>query len=255
MARHKKSISEKFSQAFATKLRKVMENTKTSQSALADEIGKSRQTISQYCNGESEPPFDTLVKIAKFFGVTIDWLLGASEDPNPMPSAVNELHLSTGAVNNLLLFSQDSDMYNSLNLILESSLLPLILNKLKAIPKSISAEIEYAKILEGAYIENSDEPEKKISVSDLGMLGQFLANDITARDLTNEILSSHPELEGRIVVIHGWDAIEKHIDDLGNDFAYLLKAETGYFELERIRFSHSIARSKQLLCKVQSSKK
>lgn len=240
MARNKKQ-GDKYNAPFATTLRQLIEERNVTQGDIAAVTGVTRQTVSQYCNGISEPGYDTLIKIANYFDVSIDYLLRLSDDPARRPSAVDDLHLSPDAVSNLIAFSRDEDMYNALNLILESPSLHKILNKLKAIPKSISAEIEYVKRLESAYIENNDEPEKKIYISDLGMLGQFMASEITARDLTNEIISMHPELKDRIVVIHGSDAIEKRIDDLGNDFASLLKAETGYFELESIRFHHSIA--------------
>ena len=80
-----------------------------------------------------------------------------------------------------------------------------------------------------------------------------MASDITTRDLVNEIVTAHPELANRIIVVHGADAIEKHIDDIGNDFANLLKAETGYYMLENIRFNHAINRSNRLSTMKQSN--
>lgn len=41
--------------------------------------GKTRQTVSQYCNGVSEPGYSTLVKIADHFDVSIDYLLGRQD--------------------------------------------------------------------------------------------------------------------------------------------------------------------------------
>ena len=80
MARHKKSTDEKYNQPFATRFRLLMNTGKrTSQAEIADAVGKSRQVISQYYNGESEPPYDTLVKIAQYFHVTVDYMIGATE--------------------------------------------------------------------------------------------------------------------------------------------------------------------------------
>ena len=80
MARHKKSIDEKYNQPFATRFRLLMNTGKrTSQAEIAEAVGKSRQVISQYYNGESEPPYDTLVKIAQYFHVTVDYMIGATE--------------------------------------------------------------------------------------------------------------------------------------------------------------------------------
>lgn len=237
------------SKPFPTVLRKLMDEQNTSQDKLAKYLGKTRQAISLYCVGESAPDLETLVKIAKYFDTSTDYLLGLSNDPARYPTAVDDLHLSPDAVSNLIVFSSNEDICYALNLILESPTFRRILNKLKSIPKSISAEIAYVKRLENAYIEDIEEPEKRVYLSELGMLGQFMANDIVASDLTNEIISLHPEVKDRIEVLYGSDAIEKRIDDLGNDFAFLLKMQTGYFDLENIRADYEYSQSKRLLTK------
>lgn len=48
------------------------------QDTLAKETGRTRQTVSQYVNGISESGYDILVKIADYFGVSTDYLLGRS---------------------------------------------------------------------------------------------------------------------------------------------------------------------------------
>lgn len=75
-----------------------MEDRKTTQGELASVIGMKRQTISQYVNGISEPSYEVLVKIARFFDVSTDYLLGLSADPAPSPSAVDDLMLSVDSV-------------------------------------------------------------------------------------------------------------------------------------------------------------
>lgn len=65
---------------FARTLSSLMsEQPVTTQAQLAEITGKSRQTISQYVNGTSEPPYDTLVVIADYFNVSIDYLLCRTE--------------------------------------------------------------------------------------------------------------------------------------------------------------------------------
>ena len=99
MARHKKDINEAFSQPFAVNLRTLMEREpKTSQTELAQAIGKSRQVISQYCTGISEPPYEILVKIAKYFNVSLDYLLGITEDKKLVPSVIDDLGISDKTV-------------------------------------------------------------------------------------------------------------------------------------------------------------
>lgn len=44
----------------------------SSQRALADDLGISKSLISQYERGESEPTLSVLIKIARYFGCSLD---------------------------------------------------------------------------------------------------------------------------------------------------------------------------------------
>lgn len=79
MARSKKNIDEKFFAPFPSRLRKLMEESGDKQEDIAAIVNKSRQTVSQYCNGVSEPGYDALTQIAKHYGVSTDYLLGVSD--------------------------------------------------------------------------------------------------------------------------------------------------------------------------------
>lgn len=50
------------------------------QNALAEQLGVSQQTISKYENGSREPDLENLIRMAKIFHVTTDYLLGISEE-------------------------------------------------------------------------------------------------------------------------------------------------------------------------------
>jgi transcriptional regulator with XRE-family HTH domain len=50
-----------------------------SQSALSRHLGISQQTVGTYLNKGYEPSFDILIKIAKFFSVSMDFLLGLTD--------------------------------------------------------------------------------------------------------------------------------------------------------------------------------
>ena len=78
MARSKKELKEKYQSPFASRLRELMDTGKMTQDTLAQKIGKTRQTVSQYVNGDSEPGYSTLVKIAEIFNTTTDYLLGVT---------------------------------------------------------------------------------------------------------------------------------------------------------------------------------
>ena len=46
---------------------------------MADDFGTSHQVISRYELGQTEPDFDTLIKIADYFNVSVDYLLGRTD--------------------------------------------------------------------------------------------------------------------------------------------------------------------------------
>ena len=98
MARNKTSVEEKYNAPFPVALRTLMEERCKTQENIAKMTGKTRQTVSQYVNGISEPGYDVLVKIADYFDVSLDYLLGRTSDPNRAPCAIDELGLSLKAV-------------------------------------------------------------------------------------------------------------------------------------------------------------
>lgn len=94
-------VNQKENCPFAIKLKALMEEHAETQADIAEVTGKTRQTVSQYVHGVSEPGYATLVKIADHFHVTTDYLLGVSNDPQRQTSAVDELGLSIGAIKNI----------------------------------------------------------------------------------------------------------------------------------------------------------
>lgn len=63
---------------FATRLRELMKKAKATQQDLAASVGTTRQAISQYADGSVQPNIEKLYKIAEFFHVSADYLLGMS---------------------------------------------------------------------------------------------------------------------------------------------------------------------------------
>ena len=49
-----------------------------SQIALAKQLGVSKSVVSSYENSVHLPPYDVLIRMARIFGVSTDYLLGAS---------------------------------------------------------------------------------------------------------------------------------------------------------------------------------
>lgn len=68
-----------YNSVFSRRLRSLIEEKNISKQKLADEIGVSRQAISQYCDGSTVPNADKLLKIAEYFNVSLDFLVGKTE--------------------------------------------------------------------------------------------------------------------------------------------------------------------------------
>lgn len=63
-------------EVFANRLRELRIAKKLSQTELAEKFGVQRQVISYYENGSRTPNIDFIYKIAQFFNVSTDFLLG-----------------------------------------------------------------------------------------------------------------------------------------------------------------------------------
>lgn len=60
------------------------------QEQVAAETGISQQNLSKYENGKLEPDLEKLGKLAQFYNVSIDWLLGVSILPPVRPSKTSK---------------------------------------------------------------------------------------------------------------------------------------------------------------------
>ena len=94
MARIKKEIADAYNMPFPVALRTLMGEKSTTQENIAKVTGKTRQTVSQYVNGISEPSYETLIKIADFFNVSVDYLLGRTKDRRRDPTIYDKIGLS-----------------------------------------------------------------------------------------------------------------------------------------------------------------
>ncbi len=63
------------------------------QDELADILAINKHSISSYERDKSEPPDAIKIEIADYFGVSIDYLLGVTDNPNPKVDKVNLLRL------------------------------------------------------------------------------------------------------------------------------------------------------------------
>lgn len=66
-----------------------------SQYALAEKLGFSRGQLANYEQGQREPDFKTLQKIADYFDVSTDYLLGKTDIPNHSYNPIEEIEKIT----------------------------------------------------------------------------------------------------------------------------------------------------------------
>ena len=63
------------------RLKKLRKKKGISQLRLATDLNTTQNTISRYETGEREPGIDELIKIADYFNVSVDYLIGRTENP------------------------------------------------------------------------------------------------------------------------------------------------------------------------------
>ncbi|QTD41945.1 helix-turn-helix domain-containing protein [Sporosarcina sp. Te-1] len=73
-----------------TRIKKLREHEGIQQIDFAKKIGVSNVVLSRYESGERKPDYDVLQKIADFFGVTTDYLLGRTEHHTTIEAKAGE---------------------------------------------------------------------------------------------------------------------------------------------------------------------
>lgn len=64
---------------FGEMLKKLRKGSGLTQKELGGHLGLSKAVVSKYENGMGYPAFDILIRIADYFGVTTDYLLGTAK--------------------------------------------------------------------------------------------------------------------------------------------------------------------------------
>lgn len=70
---------------FGNRLRVLLSDRNISQKNFAAEIGIAASTAGNYVNGVREPDYETLKRIAQYFQVSTDYLLGRTSVKKPYP--------------------------------------------------------------------------------------------------------------------------------------------------------------------------
>lgn len=79
---------------FQNVFRRLRTSSGLTQTEFAERIGISRSTIGMYETGAREPDFEILERIADFFNVDTDYLLGRTDKTALLPETVGKYYLN-----------------------------------------------------------------------------------------------------------------------------------------------------------------
>ena len=69
------------------RLKDIREDRDLTQREVADYLHIRQNTYSQYENGQRGLPIDTLIKLARYFDVSTDYILELTDEDRPYPPA------------------------------------------------------------------------------------------------------------------------------------------------------------------------
>ena len=80
---------------FGENLKQLRKGLELTQSEFGSKVGLSKAVVSKYETGMGYPSFDVLVRIAQYFGVTTDYLLGVTRGKIVDVSDLTENQIAT----------------------------------------------------------------------------------------------------------------------------------------------------------------
>lgn len=92
----KPTALERYKSVFATTFRDLIKEKKCTHEMIAEEVGTTRQTIGKWTNGDSAPDIISAAKIADYFGISTDYLLGRSGGVRSVNPDVQRVEAYTG---------------------------------------------------------------------------------------------------------------------------------------------------------------
>ncbi|WP_258109640.1 helix-turn-helix domain-containing protein [Alicyclobacillus sp. SP_1] len=77
---------------FSTRLSELIAFDGCQKKDIAEFIGVTYRQFHRYETGEQKPDFDGLLKLAEYFGVSLDYLVGLSDDPRRVEDLIPDEH-------------------------------------------------------------------------------------------------------------------------------------------------------------------
>jgi transcriptional regulator with XRE-family HTH domain len=101
--RWKNIMYDNYLSPFPRRFRLLIDETRVSQQEIADHVGVTRQAIAQWKDGKTNPDVYSFVKIAEFFKVPYEYLLGETDSKvRENMKIADEFKISDIAINRLL---------------------------------------------------------------------------------------------------------------------------------------------------------
>jgi len=72
-------------------------------------IGISKSLLSKYERGVTEPGSSALIKLARYYNVSLDWLLGFTDDPKPIIITSDLSQNSKNEILNFIEYTKQKD--------------------------------------------------------------------------------------------------------------------------------------------------
>ncbi len=147
-------ISRKL-EIFRERLKELRGNSRLQD--VAKDIGISRASLGYYENGDRKPDIEILLKLADYYHVSCDYLLGISDvksTDSTVQGIVSKTGLSERVINKLCYYNERMKSYtDSLNILLKS---PNFESALHHIPKYME-EVQIVEILQNQRRSRRDE--------------------------------------------------------------------------------------------------
>lgn len=67
---------------FSARIKEIRKSKKLTQKQVAAGIGVAERNYQEWEYGKTKPGFDSLIALADFFDVSLDYLVGRSDNPN-----------------------------------------------------------------------------------------------------------------------------------------------------------------------------
>lgn len=80
------------------RLRDLREDADLTQEELVKLLKMHKTTYTNYEQGKREPPFELIIKLAKFYDVSIDYIAGLSEDTSIKKQTLSDFEKSSVSI-------------------------------------------------------------------------------------------------------------------------------------------------------------